>query len=194
MTTSGERLQRILDDRSEAVVGAWYEALRSSAVAFRSPAEVRSHLWSIWDETEAFLLAEGGLPRDAEAIGARFVSLRLMPEATGQIVRTLMVELLEDLPHEVERILQARLPRLTEGMLTGLLRSSEQRLLDEQEEIREAYARALRRAEEQLRIKDAGIESSLNAVMLFDLEGEITYVNPKFLEMWGYETDRQVVG
>ncbi len=194
MTGSADDLRQCLDHRSGTVVEAWYEALRSSALAFRSPAEVRSHLWDIWDDAEAFLLSEGGLPRDAEAIGARFVPLRLMPEATGQIVRALLEELLENSPRHVDQVLRGRLSTLIEGLLAGLHQATERNLLEQQEKIREAYARSLRRAEEQLRIKNAGIESSLNAVVLFNLQGEVTYVNSAFLKMWRYRSEHQVVG
>jgi PAS domain S-box-containing protein len=192
--TSHEDLRQLLDDGSEAIVEAWYGALRPSAVAFRSPSEVRSHLSDIWDEVAAFLLRDDGLPLDAEPIGARFVPLRLRPQAVGRIAQVLLALLMEDLPRDVERTFQARLPNLIEGLLTGLIRASERSLLEQQEEIREAYARSLRQAEEQLRIKDAGIESSINAIAMLDTEGGITYVNPAFLEMWGYQGEGEVLG
>ncbi len=49
-------------------------------------------------------------------------------------------------------------------------------------------------AERALRIKDAAIESSINAIAIADPTGMVTYVNPAFLVMWGYDDDRQVIG
>ena len=51
-----------------------------------------------------------------------------------------------------------------------------------------------REAENILRIKDTAIASSLNAIAMADLEGRITYINPAFLTLWGYEDEREVVG
>ena len=48
--------------------------------------------------------------------------------------------------------------------------------------------------EEAMRIKDSAITSSINAITLTDLEGNITYVNKSFLRMWGYSKDKDVLG
>ena len=40
--------------------------------------------------------------------------------------------------------------------------------------------------EQALRIKDSAIESSINAILLADLEGKLTYVNPAFLRLGGF--------
>lgn len=47
--------------------------------------------------------------------------------------------------------------------------------------------------EKEMIIKDSAIESSINGVVLADLEGKITYVNPVFLKLWGY-TKSEVLG
>ena len=49
-------------------------------------------------------------------------------------------------------------------------------------------------AEEALRIKDSAMASSINAIAIADLEGNLTYVNNSFLKLWGYDDDRQVLG
>ena len=45
-------------------------------------------------------------------------------------------------------------------------------------------ATALMQANEALRIKDAAIETSINAIALLDLDGRIRYVNPAFVDLW----------
>lgn len=45
----------------------------------------------------------------------------------------------------------------------------------------------------ELRIKDEAIASSINAIILADLEGNLTYANRSFLNMWGYD-DKEVLG
>jgi PAS domain S-box-containing protein len=51
-----------------------------------------------------------------------------------------------------------------------------------------------KQAEESLRIKDNAIESSINAIFFADLEGNLTYVNPSFIKLWGYEDEKEVLG
>lgn len=50
-----------------------------------------------------------------------------------------------------------------------------------------------RRAEEALRIKDSAIASSLNAIAIADLQGRLTYINPAFIRLWGYEDEHEVL-
>ncbi|WP_440951682.1 ATP-binding protein [Methanococcoides sp. FTZ1] len=49
-------------------------------------------------------------------------------------------------------------------------------------------------AEKDLLIKNKAIDSSINAIVLSDLCGRITYVNPSFLELWGYSHKNEVLG
>jgi len=51
-----------------------------------------------------------------------------------------------------------------------------------------------KRAEEALRIKDKAIASSINAIAIADLEGNLTYVNLSFLKMWGFDDKKEVLG
>ncbi|MGA1795291.1 MAG: sigma 54-interacting transcriptional regulator [bacterium] len=51
-----------------------------------------------------------------------------------------------------------------------------------------------KRAEEELRLKDKAIGSSLNAFAIADLDGHHTYVNNAFLRLWGYKDEREVLG
>jgi len=51
-----------------------------------------------------------------------------------------------------------------------------------------------KQAEETLKVKDSAIASSLNAVAMGDLQGRLTYVNPAFLRLWGYEDECEVLG
>lgn len=50
------------------------------------------------------------------------------------------------------------------------------------------------RMHEVARLKDAAVEAALNAVALADLTGKLTYVNPAFLRMWGFDNADRVVG
>jgi PAS domain S-box-containing protein len=51
-----------------------------------------------------------------------------------------------------------------------------------------------KKIEETLRIKESAIESSITAIVMADLEANLTYVNKAFLTMWGYETEQEILG
>ncbi len=44
-----------------------------------------------------------------------------------------------------------------------------------------------KKVEEELRIKNLAVDSSINAIALADPKGKLTYVNPSFIKMWGYD-------
>jgi len=49
-------------------------------------------------------------------------------------------------------------------------------------------------SENALRIKDRAIASSIDAIAISDLDGTITYVNPAFIKLWGYQNEKEVLG
>jgi len=51
-----------------------------------------------------------------------------------------------------------------------------------------------KRMEIELRIKEEAIASSVNAIILADLKGNLNYVNHSFLHMWGYSDEKEVLG
>jgi len=51
-----------------------------------------------------------------------------------------------------------------------------------------------KKAEWNLKIKDGAIESSINAIVFVDPAGAVTYVNPSFLNMWGYDSEEEILG
>jgi PAS domain S-box-containing protein len=60
------------------------------------------------------------------------------------------------------------------------------------------YAEEIVRKNKELEVKDKAIESSLNAIVLTDIGGNITYVNKSFLKLMGYSKEgvlgRSVLG
>jgi len=50
------------------------------------------------------------------------------------------------------------------------------------------------KAEWSLKIKDSAIASSINAIVFVDPTGAVTYVNPSFLNMWGYDSEEEILG
>jgi PAS domain S-box-containing protein len=52
----------------------------------------------------------------------------------------------------------------------------------------------IKKLERQLSVLEEAIESSINGIVITNLKGEITYVNPSFLEMFEYNTEAEVMG
>jgi PAS domain S-box-containing protein len=48
--------------------------------------------------------------------------------------------------------------------------------------------------EQEMKIKDSAILSSIEAVAFIDLDGKITYVNPSFLNMWEFNSEKEILG
>ena len=51
-----------------------------------------------------------------------------------------------------------------------------------------------KQTEEELKIKDSAIASSISAIGIADLEGTMMYVNDSLVEMWGYESADEILG
>jgi len=51
-----------------------------------------------------------------------------------------------------------------------------------------------KKIENILRIKNHAIESSINAIAITDLKGNLTYLNPSFVKMWGYKNEKEILG
>jgi len=51
-----------------------------------------------------------------------------------------------------------------------------------------------KRAEEELRLKESAISTSINGIAIADMERRLTYVNGAFLELHGYESPDEVLG
>ena len=56
------------------------------------------------------------------------------------------------------------------------------------------YAIERKQIQENLRIKDRVVESSINSIAIADLQGKLTYANHAFLDLWGYESIDEVKG
>ena len=80
------------------------------------------------------------------------------------------------------------------------MRKTKAQLLAELEELRtrvtelESAQRGQEAAEEKFREKDYVIESATSVIATADLDGKMTYVNPAFLETWGFNEPADVLG
>ena len=58
----------------------------------------------------------------------------------------------------------------------------------------EKEALGLRKVERDLRIYKTAVESSINAIVITDLEGKLIYVNDSCVKMWGYNIKDEILG
>ncbi|MGO9410304.1 MAG: response regulator [Spirochaetia bacterium] len=82
----------------------------------------------------------------------------------------------------------------TSPLLEGFMKARESQVLSDQEQLRRALSTALQSQSHELLIKDHAINTSINGIMLTDLHGKVTYVNPSFLTLWGFASAEEVVG
>ncbi len=79
-------------------------------------------------------------------------------------------------------------------ILDGYIKAREEQLLKDQEQLRRALSSALESQSRELLVKNHAINTSINAIMLADLEAKVTWVNATFLSMWGYQEAHEVIG
>jgi len=127
--------------------------------------------------------------------GAERAFQGLSEMAILQIIALFRKTLLEISSSEVEllRYGLSVIDEYSEHYLTQFLRTTQQEILEDQEELRQALADALHEQRRELSIKNHAIQTSINGIMLTDLEGIITFVNPAFLNIWGFESAEEVL-
>jgi len=78
-------------------------------------------------------------------------------------------------------------------MLERFLEWRETQILTDQEQLRKALSTALASQSQELLIKNLAVNTSINGIMLSDLDGKVTWVNPSFLRMWGFQSPEEVI-
>ena len=95
------------------------------------------------------------------------------------------------------------IPLKTKGELHGallILTKSGRTLSEEDRSLIEGISEGIAggiakiKAEEELRLKANAIEIAINPVLMANMEGKLTYVNPAFLSIWGYDSEKKVLG
>ena len=93
----------------------------------------------------------------------------------------------------IEACLEASVKYSTE-VLVDYMEAGEAAILAKQEQLRRALSKTLDQQRLELYVMENAINTSINGIMLIDLEGRINYVNSAFLSMWGYEDPNEVLG
>lgn len=128
------------------------------------------------------ILADFTLP-SFNGVSALVMARKICPDipfifVTGTLGEEVAIDALKR--GATDYLLKTRLARLAPAVKRALLEKAEKI--------------ARKKAEEDLRIKNQAIESSINGIAIFDRQGHISYVNPAFLNMWGYGDDHEILG
>jgi len=140
-----------LQSRRDDIAERWYQAVSQACFVPLSASQVRQRLVELTDSAIEALLAESFDPEQAQEIGHRLAELRfIQPEALGRTQGVLARCLPEDLPPEYIALLYPRLADLLEGVAIGTSQRTCEIVLDEQEQIRDAFVAELKAAEKSL--------------------------------------------
>ncbi|HKJ67547.1 MAG TPA: ATP-binding protein [bacterium] len=175
-----------------------YQALRSSIFKNRftlHPRRLQSLAEEEFDHFLAYLkspdldqVEEMGKVRADEGMG-EYVLFQL-----GNVFRQIVFDQAADEEFHLIRFLSQMIDEYIAAYITGYMGRWHDQTLDDQEQLRKALSKALDRQKRELYVKNHAINTSINGIMLTDLEGAITYVNPAFLDMWGYQASAEVLG
>jgi PAS domain S-box-containing protein len=185
----------MLRTRCDTIAERWCRQIAATSYAPLKGAVACQHLVALSIKAIRLLLAEPFEPQKAEEIGAALARLHyLQPEVLGGTLQVLASHLVEGLPPDSVAALQPRLAEMLGRLATGFFHQARQTIIEEQEEIQSELFVEQERAERELRIKQGAIDSSINGIAMADMEGNITYVNRSFLDMWGYDGEQEVLG
>ena len=179
----------------DTIAERWYRQIAPTMYEPIKGAVVYQHLVELSIKAIRLLLAEPFEPDKAEEIGAALARLHyLQPEALCGTLQVLAGHLAEGLPPDSVAVLQPRLAEMLGRLATGFFHQARHTIIEEQEEIQGELSAEKARTERELKIRESAIASSINGIAIADMEGNITYVNRSFLDMWGYDAVEKVLG
>jgi two-component system cell cycle sensor histidine kinase/response regulator CckA len=110
----------------------------------------------------------------------------------GSILRRFFIDTIKPQDYEIITTGIKGIDTYISVYIFGYLTARENQTLKEQEQLRKALSTALDQQRRELFIKNHAIHTYINGIMLTNLEGNITYVNPAFLKMWYYDSTEEV--
>ena len=108
-------------------------------------------------------------------------------------LRQFSLEISKDYNYESIQYVTETIDCYVEAYLYGYMTERTNQTLKDQEQLRVALSKALERQRQELLIKNHAIHTNVNGIMLTDLDGNITYLNPAFMKMWGYDNFDEVI-
>jgi len=136
-------------------------------------------------DTEAII--EHGKKRSIEGLGERPLL------ALFKIYQECSLALSKDHNYDSLHYASETVCSFMETYLHGYMTERIKQTLTDQEQLRRALSTALEKQRQELFIKNFAIHTYINGIMLTDLDGKITYLNPAFMKMWGYDNFDEVL-
>jgi len=121
------------------------------------------------------------------------LSIKLILSLRG-FLNQYCVQLIDSQKRELQQITLKAVDIYTAAYLEGFSIRSKEQTLKQQKELRQALSTALEGQRRELLIQKHAMNTSINAIVLSDFEDNITYVNPAFLNLWGYSKIDDVIG
>jgi PAS domain S-box-containing protein len=183
-----------LAGRRDQIVTAWRAALAPTSYVPLSGGEQRQALLALMIRLVDVLLAATFDAAQAQAIGADLVKLGYgRPAALGRTLDVLGRELLASLVPLEAPPLQERLNSILAEMAEGFTNQMTERILGEQETIREALLTQRDEAETALRESEARFRAIFEAapfgIAVADMQGRILSANPALQAILGWTED-----
>jgi PAS domain S-box-containing protein len=192
---ASSQVHQVLLSRRHAIADDWYKAISRTSFAPLKAVEVRQRLVELTEDSIALLLTEPLNRGQAEGIGASLARLHyLEPEALGKTQEVLAQQLIEGLTADQIVELQPGLTALLGGLATGFSRQACETVLAEQEWIHGALIRELQQVEEEMLHLSSAVKTSVDGIVIMDVEGKVTYVNEAALKMYGTDDKEDLVG
>ena len=136
-------------------------------------------------DTEAII--EHGKKRSIEGLGERPLL------ALFRIFQKCSLAISKDHNYDSLHYASETVGSFMETYLHGYMTERIKQTLTDQEQLRRALSTALEKQRQELFIKNFAIHTYINGIMLTDLDGKITYLNPAFMKMWGYDNLDEVL-
>ena len=108
-------------------------------------------------------------------------------------LRQLSLNILKDYTYDSIQYVTETVDRYMDAYFYGYMTEHTNQTLKDQEQLRIALSKALERQRQELHIKNYAIHTYNNGIMLTDLDGKITYLNPAFMTIWGYDNVDEVL-
>ncbi len=193
-----KKLDRLLTPKRSELAGLLQEHFQDSVFVNRSILHPR-HLSAIVSEVvESFIHFLETSNQDGASVNGAALAEKGLGESNIIALSPLLRKFCEGIALSVDKNgesgLSDAVDRYVSSLLIGYMQAREAQILTEQEQLRRALATALELQSRELLVKNHAINTSINGIMLADLKGRVTYVNPSVLALWGYGSASEVLG
>jgi PAS domain S-box-containing protein len=179
----------ILEQRKKELVASLDSLLRETAFENRYSLHPRQ-LSAIGSELRQAFLSFCAAPDPAAAVAA---GARLAQQGLGERPILKLTSQLRGFCRSVSEPSDP-VESFTTSLLEGYMEAREAQILSDQEQLRKALSAALASQSQELLFKNHAVNTSINGIMLGDLEGRVTWVNASHLQMWGFQSAEEVLG